>query len=162
MKRALIIFLCINTFLNCQSISEEKFSEEALQDQFINFDGNSVSFKSILDKHIGRDILIGVWASWCKDCIKSLPKLQELQRSYPNIDYIFLSLDKSQKAWRRGIERYNLEGEHYFMSSGWKGAMGDFLNLDWIPRYLLVNAEGEIVVFKAIKLNDKNLLKNLK
>ena len=162
MKRALIIFLCINTFLNCQSISEEKFSEEALQDQFINFDGNSVSFKSILDKHIGRDILIGVWASWCKDCIKSLPKLQELQRSYPNIDYIFLSLDKSQKAWRRGIERYNLEGEHYFMSSGWKGAMGDFLNLDWIPRYLLVNAEGEIVVFKATKLNDKNLLKNLK
>ena len=162
MKRALIIFLCINTFLNCQSISEEKFSEEALQDQFINFDGNSVSFKSILDKHIGRDILINVWASWCKDCIKSLPKLQELQKSYPNIDYIFLSLDKSQKAWRRGIERYNLEGEHYFMSSGWKGAMGDFLNLDWIPRYLLVNAEGEIVVFKAIKLNDKNLLKNLK
>ena len=162
MKRALIIFLCINTFLNCQSISEEKFSEEALQDQFINFDGNSVSFKSILDKHIGRDILIGVWASWCKDCIKSLPKLQELQRSHPNIDYIFLSLDKSQKAWRRGIERYNLEGEHYFMSSGWKGAMGDFLNLDWIPRYLLVNAEGKIVVFKAIKLNDKNLLKNLK
>ena len=54
MKRALIIFLCINTFLNCQSISEEKFSEEALQDQFINFDGNSVSFKSILDKHIGQ------------------------------------------------------------------------------------------------------------
>lgn len=162
MKRALIIFLCINTFLNCQSISEEKFSEEALQDQFINFDGNSVSFKSILDKHIGRDILINVWASWCKDCIKSLPKLQELQKSYPNIDYIFLSLDKSQKAWRRGIERYNLEGEHYFMFSGWKGAMGDFLNLDWIPRYLLVNAEGEIVVFKAIKLNDKNLLKNLK
>ena len=162
MKRALIIFLCINTFLNCQSISEEKFSEEALQDQFINFDGNSVSFKSILDKHIGRDILINVWASRCKDCIKSLPKLQELQKSYPNIDYIFLSLDKSQKAWRRGIERYNLEGEHYFMFSGWKGAMGDFLNLDWIPRYLLVNAEGEIVVFKAIKLNDKNLLKNLK
>ena len=162
MKRALIIFLCINTFLNCQSISEEKFSEKALQDQFINFDGNSVSFKSILDKHIGRDILINVWASWCKDCIKSLPKLQELQKSYPNIDYIFLSLDKSQKAWRRGIERYNLEGEHYFMFSGWKGAMGDFLNLDWIPRYLLVNAEGEIVVFKAIKLNDKNLLKNLK
>ena len=162
MKRALIIFLCINTFLNCQSISEEKFSEEALQDQFINLDGDSVSFKSILDKHMDRDILIDVWASWCKDCIKSLPKLQELQKSYPNIDYIFLSLDKSQKAWRRGIERYNLEGEHYFMFSGWKGAMGDFLNLDWIPRYLLVNAEGEIVVFKAIKLNDKNLLKNLK
>ena len=74
MKRALIIFLCINTFLNCQSISKEKFSEEALQDQFINFDGNSVSFKSILDKHIGRDILIDVWASWCKDCIKKSSK----------------------------------------------------------------------------------------
>ena len=162
MKRALIIFLCINTFLNCQSISEEKFSEEALQDQFINFDGDSVSFKSILDSHKGRDVLIDVWASWCKDCIKSLPKLKELQSSYPNLDYIFLSLDKSQKAWRKGIERNNLKGEHYFMSSGWKGPMGNFLNLDWIPRYLLVNSEGEIVVYKAIKPNDKNLLKNLK
>ena len=162
MKRALIIFLCINTFLNCQSISEEKFSEEALQDQFINLDGDSVSFKSILDKHMDRDILIDVWASWCKDCIKSLPKLKELQSSYPNLDYIFLSLDKSQKAWRTGIERNNLKGEHYFMSSGWKGPMGDFLNLDWIPRYLMVNSKGEIVVYKAIKPNDKNLLKNLK
>ena len=162
MRKILLVFLCVNTLINCQSVSKDTFSKEALNDQFININGDSISFKSILDKHAGKDILIDVWASWCKDCIESLPKLKELQKSYPKLDYIFLSLDKSKSKWLRGIDHYKLTGEHYFMSSGRKGPMGEFLNLNWIPRFLLVNSKGQIVVFNAIKPNDKNLLINLK
>jgi hypothetical protein len=48
------------------------------------------------------------------------------------------------------------------MQSGWKGPMGTFLDLDWIPRYMIVDASGKIVVYKAIKTKDKNLRKHLK
>lgn len=48
------------------------------------------------------------------------------------------------------------------MQSGWKGAMGKFLDLDWIPRYLIVDSTGKIVVYRAIKTNDKNLREHLK
>ena len=148
--------------LNCQSDKITAFSEAALNDKFITIDENVVPFSSILEQHKGQTIFIDVWASWCKDCRKSLPKVKELQQEFPEMSFVFLSLDKSLGAWKKGIQTYNLQGDHYFMQSGWKGAMGTFLDLDWIPRYLIIDPDGKIVVYKAIKTKDKNLRKYLK
>ena len=162
MKKTILLFLCTSIFLNCQSSPKTTFSQAALADNFETLDGYSVPFETILNKNIGKTIFIDVWASWCKDCIESLPQIKALQVAYPEVVYIFLSLDRSVKAWKKGIGRYALEGNHYFMSSGWKGAMGTFLDLDWIPRFMIVNSEGDIVVYRAIKTSDKNLIKYLK
>jgi hypothetical protein len=48
------------------------------------------------------------------------------------------------------------------MVTGKKGALGKFLGLWWIPRYLVINEFGEITLFKATKITDKNILKALK
>ena len=162
MKNIFAFTLLITTILSCQNRVETQFSEEALKDELINLKDESVSLESILEQHKGNTIFIDVWASWCKDCIESLPQIKALQAAHPELVYIFLSLDKSIKAWKKGIGRYALEGDHYFMSSGWKGPMGTFLDLDWIPRFVIVNSEGDIVVYRAIKTSDKNLTKYLK
>ncbi len=162
MKKLLFSFLLGSTLLNCQSDKITAFSEAALNDKFITIDENVVPFSAILEQHKGQTIFIDVWASWCKDCRKSLPKVKELQQEFPEMSFVFLSLDKSLGAWKKGIQTYNLQGDHYFMQSGWKGAMGTFLDLDWIPRYLIVDPDGKIVVYKAIKTKDKNLRKYLK
>jgi thiol-disulfide isomerase/thioredoxin len=162
MKKLLFSFLLGSTLLNCQSDKKTTFSDAALKDEFITIDENVVPFSAILEQHKGQTIFIDVWASWCKDCRKSLPKVKELQQEFPEMSFIFLSLDKSLDAWKKGIQTYNLKGDHYFMQSGWKGAMGTFLDLNWIPRYLIVDPEGKIVVYKAIKTKDKNLRKYLK
>jgi thiol-disulfide isomerase/thioredoxin len=120
------------------------------------------TFKSILEKHEGNTVFIDVWASWCKDCLKGLPGVKELQANNPEVDFVYLSLDKSQVAWKKGIDRLQIKGEHYFMQSGWKGAMGTFLDLDWIPRYMIIDKQGRIKVFKAIETTDITLLNNLK
>jgi len=162
MKKLLFSFLLGSTLLNCQSDKITTFSEAALNDKFITIDENIVPFSAILEQHKGQTIFIDVWASWCKDCRKSLPKVKELQQEFPEMSFVFLSLDKSLGAWKKGIQTYNLQGDHYFMQSGWKGAMGTFLDLDWIPRYLIIDPDGKIVVYKAIKTKDKNLRKYLK
>jgi thiol-disulfide isomerase/thioredoxin len=162
MKKLLFSFLFGSTLLNCQSDKITTFSEAALNDKFITIDENVVPFSAILELHKGQTIFIDVWASWCKDCRKSLPKVKELQQEFPEMSFVFLSLDKSLGAWKKGIQTYNLQGDHYFMQSGWKGAMGTFLDLDWIPRYLIIDPDGKIVVYKAIKTKDKNLRKYLK
>ena len=162
MKKAVLLLLCINTLLNCQSASKTIFSEAALSDTFEQLDGSSVSFESILDKNTRKTIFIDVWASWCKDCIQSLPQIKALQATHPELVYIFLSLDKSIKAWKKGIDRYAPQGDHYFMSSGWNGPMGTFLDLDWIPRFIIVNPKGDIALYRAIETTDKNLIEYLK
>ena len=162
MKHILVFTLFITTVLSCQNRNETQFSLEALNDKLINLQGDSVSFKSILEKHKGSAVFVDVWASWCKDCLKGLPSVKALQTEHPEVDFVYLSLDKTQKAWKKGIKRLEIKGDHYFMQSGWKGAMGTFLDLDWIPRYMIIDKQGGIKVFKAIKTSDITLLNNLK
>ena len=162
MKKLLLVALFITTVLSCQNRVETQFSEAALNDQFVALSGESVEFKTILENHKGKTLFIDVWASWCKDCLEGLPSVKVLQAKHPEVDFVFLSLDKSQNAWKKGIDRLQIKGDHYFMQSGWKGAMGTFLDLDWIPRYMIIDQLGQIKVLKAIKTSDKTLLNILK
>ncbi|WP_338733230.1 TlpA family protein disulfide reductase [Mangrovimonas cancribranchiae] len=158
MKNIFITFFTSIVLFTCQAQEAPKqFSEKALNDTFITLEGESLTFSSILNKYEGKTILIDVWASWCSDCIKSMPNLKMLQNEHKDVTYLFLSLDKNVGAWKRGIKKYDVQGEHYYMQSGWKGDFGDFLNLDWIPRYLVVDKNQNIKLYKAVKATDKNL-----
>jgi thiol-disulfide isomerase/thioredoxin len=162
MKNIFAFTLLITTILSCQNRLETQFSEEALKDELINLKDESVSLESILEQHKGNTIFIDVWASWCKDCLKGLPGVKMLQQTHPEIDFIYLSLDKSKLAWKKSIDRLEIQGSHFFVQSGWKGALGDFLGLDWIPRYLIIDKNGIIKVFNAIETTDIKLINNLK
>ena len=89
--------------------------------------------------------------------LKGCQKLKTLQKKFGNVTYMFLSLDKSQEAWKKGIEKYNVQGQNYFMQSGWKGPFGEFVELDWIPRYMVIDEQGNIKLFKAIEADDKKI-----
>lgn len=163
MKHLLLIcFAGVMLFARQTKETPTQFSEEALQDTFITLDGESISFASILKKYEGKTIFIEVWASWCKDCLEGMPKVKELQQQNKDVVYLFLSLDKSIESWKKGIKKYEVQGEHYFMQSGWKGNFGKFLNLDWIPRYLVVDQNQNIILYKATKATDENIKKALK
>ena len=162
MKNIFLASLFVTTLLSCQNRVETQFSEAALNDALLTLNDDSILFKSILEKHQGKTLFIDVWASWCKDCLEGLPGVKALQAKHPEVDFVFLSLDKTQKAWKKGIKRLEIKGDHYFMQSGWKGTMGSFLDLDWIPRYMIIDKQGKIKVFKAIETTDITLLNNLK
>ncbi len=162
MKRSSIIIIFFLTIINCkaQEVPTE-FSAKALEDTFVNLDGDEVDFGTILKRHEGKTILIDIWASWCRDCIKGMPKVKKLQRDHSEIVYLFLSLDKTKTSWKKGIDKHELIGEHYYMQSGWKGDFATFLDLDWIPRYLVVDKDGTIKLFRAIKVDDKKIKESL-
>jgi len=163
MKHFLFICFACVVLMACQAKETPKqFSEKALNDTFVSLDGEVLSFSSILNKYKGKTIFIDVWASWCKDCLEGMPNVKELQKQNKDIVYLFLSLDKTTESWKKGIEKYDVQGEHYFMQSGWKGDFGEFLNLDWIPRYLVVDENQNIILYKAIKVTDNNLKEVLK
>jgi thiol-disulfide isomerase/thioredoxin len=144
-------------FLSCNAQEPTSFSKEALNDTFITLEGENISFNEILKKYKGSTIVIDIWASWCKDCVGGMPKVKALQKEHQEVTYVFLSLDKTQEAWKKGIEKYNVVGNHYFMQSGWKGDFGTFVALDWIPRYMVVDKEGNIKLYKAVEADDKKI-----
>lgn len=155
-----LIIMVLSVF-SCNVETPTRFSEEALNDTFISLDDEVLTFETILEKYKGKQIVIDVWASWCKDCVRGFSKLKQLQEEKDDVVYLFLSLDRSIDKWKRGIDKYNIEGEHYYMQSGWKGPFGKFLDLDWVPRYLVVDAQGNIKLFRAVKADDKRIRERL-
>ncbi|TYA92170.1 TlpA family protein disulfide reductase [Seonamhaeicola marinus] len=162
MKKTYIILLAVITFLSCNSQDPKTFSEAALNDSFETLEGDTVTFKSILEKHKGKTIVLDIWASWCGDCIKGMPKVKALQDNYKDVAYVFLSLDRGQEAWKKGIKKYNVVGDHYYMPNAKDCDFANFVNISWIPRYMVINEASEIVVFNVIEADDKNLIEAVK
>jgi len=162
MKKIKYIIILFLTLLNCTSQQPKQFTEAALNNTFIHLDGNSITFKDILRNHQGQTIVVDIWASWCSDCIKGMPKVKALQKQFPNVAYVFLSLDRGEKAWKRGIKKYNVNGNHYYFPNGKDCNFADFVNISWIPRYMVVNKAGEIVVFDVIEADDEKLIEAIK
>ncbi|MRT17065.1 redoxin family protein [Vitellibacter sp. q18] len=157
MKTILVFFL----FAIAAQAQPKTFSQAALNDVFLAENGAEKTFAEILQQYKNKTVFIDIWASWCKDCIAGMPKVQKLRTANPEIVFLFLSLDKEMESWKHGIEKYGVEGENYFITSGWKGPFCASIDLDWIPRYMIVNPKGEISLYKAIETEDENLRKNL-
>ena len=160
--KSLVLLLFI-TVASCSTAQDKtQFSEKALADVMLDSKGEEITFHEIINQYKGKKVVIDIWASWCSDCIEGMPKVKELQIEYPDAVYLFLSLDKNYEAWQRGVENHQIEGEHYFISGGWKSDFNNSIDLDWIPRYIVVGADGKIQLFKATKVSDKKLEKIIK
>lgn len=142
-------------------MGNEKFSDITLNKEFEDMQGKKITFNDLIAKHKGTPVLIDVWASWCPDCIKGFPELKKVQEKYPKTSYVFLSLDKTKDKWKEAIKKYDLKGNHYYLNEKMKDEFGTSIQLDWIPRYILVDADGNIALKKAIVANDTVLLKTL-
>lgn len=162
MKYMNVLLILFVSLLSCNTETPTEFSKEALVDTFLSLDETPITFEDILATYKGKTLVIDVWASWCGDCLRGMPKVKALQEDNSDVTYVFLSLDKSVDSWKRGIEKYNVVGEHYYMQSGWKGPFGEFINLDWIPRYIVVDKEGKIAMFKAVEADDERIIAALK
>ncbi len=162
MKSLKCILICCLLFVSCSKEIQTQFSEVVLNEKYTNLKGELISFRSILSEHKGKQIVIDVWASWCRDCIVGLPELEALQAEKPDAVYLFLSADRNLDTWKRSIKKHDIEGEHYFMPQGTKGLLGEFVDIDWIPRYMIVDSDGRIELFEAIEADDPLIREALK
>ena len=127
----------------------------------VTTENKPITFAEILKKYEGKTIVIDVWASWCSDCVKGMPKVKELQEKNPEVTFLFISMDKSYESWLKGIEKYEVRGEHYLTTDGMKGVFGKSIDLEWIPRYMVVDKKGKIALYKVIEADDEKLIKTL-
>ena len=153
MKKIIAILTLVMVSISCSNAQTKTFSKSSLKEKLTDITGKEVTFDEVLTKYKGKTIVMEVWASWCSDCVGAMPKVKELQANNPNVVYLFVSMDKTFDKWKAGIEKHDLKGEHYWVNDvdGMKGSFGKSINLDWIPRYIIIDKTGKIVVYRAIE-----------
>jgi thiol-disulfide isomerase/thioredoxin len=148
--------------VSCTNAQKTEFSKEALSETLLSRDGQQIAFQDILKKYEGKTVVIEVWASWCGDCVKAMPKIHELQANNPEVAYVFISMDKTVDKWKIGIEKHQIIGDHFMANDQMKGVFGKAIDLDWIPRYIIIDKTGKIVLYRAIETDFDKINTTLK
>lgn len=164
MKKLTMIIAFAMASVSCSNAQKKEFSKEALDGKLTNLDGKEVTLADVIKKHKGKTVLIEFWASWCSDCVKAMPKVKEVQATNPNVEYVFISMDKAMDKWKSGIEKHELKGDHYWVNDekGMKGNFGKSVDLDWIPRYIVLDKKGNIKLYRAIETDFDKIKAELK
>ncbi|KAB1071390.1 redoxin family protein [Tamlana haliotis] len=122
-----------------------------------NYNGGTTS----LDDLKGKFVYIDVWATWCGPCKREIPFLKELEKGYhdKNIEFVSLSIDKvsDREKWRKMIESENLQGVQILADNDWKSQFVKDYQIQGIPRFILLDTEGNIVDANAPRPSDPKL-----
>ena len=101
----------------------------------------------------GSKLYVDIWSTSCGPCkeeFKHEPELAEFLKA-KNIKQLYISLDSDiyEKRWKEMIKYYNLKGNHIRASEELKHDFREIHGFTGIPRYLLIDENGKIVVDNA-------------
>lgn len=134
-------------------------------EDYENYDGTTTSLSDLKGKYT----YIDVWATWCAPCKVEIPALKELEKDYHNKNITFVSLsiddDRSHKGswdlaksdWKAMIADKDLGGVQLFAPEGWKTQFIRDFQINGIPRFILLDPQGNIVDASAPRPSDPQL-----
>lgn len=134
----LITTQCSNSKTSENSNVENSFADGI---QLADLDGNSID----LSDYKGKTIILNVWATWCKPCIKELPSMEVLQANLEPADYVLLfASDEEVGRINKFIGQYNYDLNFISLKSS-----PESLGIASLPTTFIIDGSGELLVTES-------------
>lgn len=114
----------------------------------------------------GKVVYVDFWGTTCGPCLEEFrdftKPLKDKYRSRNDIAYLYISRG-NQYLWKQQIEKYDIEGTHLFLDDDqydklYKQCVHNNKAVVYMPRYVILNKKGEIVITDAKRPSDSNSL----
>jgi thiol-disulfide isomerase/thioredoxin len=123
-----------------------------------NYKGGTTSLSDLKGKYV----YIDVWATWCGPCLAEIPALKEVEKKYhnKNIEFVSISIDqkKDYEKWKTFVKTKELAGIQLYADNAWQSKFVKDYAIDGIPRFILIDPNGNIVSSDAPRPSDTKLI----
>lgn len=135
-------------------------------ENYENYEGGKVSLKDLSGKYV----YIDVWATWCGPCKAEIPSLKKIEKAYhgKNIQFVSISIDddrthggswdKAKEDWKTMVADKELGGLQLFAPKGWQSQFMTDYKINGIPRFILIDPDGKIVIPNAPRPSNEKLI----
>lgn len=105
----------------------------------------------------GKVVYIDFWATWCGPCKQEAPYLEKLRKSMEgeNVVILSVSIDDYRGEWQKYISEKEVEGDQWYVK-GWKSDAAQQYVIKSIPRFVLIDQQGNIVEANASRPSTKD------
>ncbi|KJD36083.1 thioredoxin [Tamlana sedimentorum] len=141
-------------------------------ENFENVKGGTTSLSDLKGKYV----YIDVWATWCGPCKVEIPSLKALEKEYhgKNLAFVSLSVDDgrgyraetreksaelAKEGWKKMIANEDLGGIQVISPNGWQTDFIQNYKINGIPRFILIDPDGNIVSADAPRPSSKKIKK---
>ncbi len=129
--------------------------------KFVGYE-NYAGGKTSLDDLKGKYVYVDVWATWCGPCVREIPFLKEVEEKYhgKNIEFVSISIDQARdhEKWKAMVDEKKLGGIQLFADKDGESAFVKEYEIQGIPRFILIDAEGNIIDSNAPRPSSKKLI----
>lgn len=124
--------------------------------EFYDLNDNIVKLKDLQ----GKLVYIDIWGTWCIPCVREIPALKKLEAAFRNEDihFVSISINDEKEKLKQFIKENDLKGIQLFAKNS-NAEFFDKIQLQGVPRFILIDREGKIIDAIADKPSSLNIKK---
>ncbi|OUJ73975.1 hypothetical protein BXP70_09460 [Hymenobacter crusticola] len=137
---------------------------DLLNTPLLSTTGETSTWAQMLARNRGKVLYLDLWASWCGPCLAEMPASAKLQTKLTGkeVQFVYFSVDRDKGKWLKSLEKEQLAQpgtQHYLLAPDSK--LAKFLNAPPIPRYVLIDKQGQAASLDAARPSNPPLLADI-